>query len=105
LCASVAAFKENNRMICPGCGAEEVRLSRAKSAFEKCLKFLFPISYYRCRKCGRRSKRVELQGRRTDKWASRLVNAIGIFLLIVLLTGVAAVFILNRATDIGAPGQ
>ena len=88
-------------MTCPQCAAESVRLSKAHNALEKVFKFLIPLSYYRCKKCGYRGKRVEFHGRRTEKWASRLVNAIGVVLLITLLAGIAALFVLDRATDVG----
>ena len=44
-------------MNCPSCDSDRVFRSKARSASDRLVKRLFPISYYRCHACGWRKPR------------------------------------------------
>jgi DNA-directed RNA polymerase subunit RPC12/RpoP len=46
-------------MICPSCASTRVFRSRAKSARDRALKRLLPVTWYRCHDCGWRRAKIK----------------------------------------------
>ena len=79
---------------CPKCRSEEFYRSRTRNRWEKAVKAATPLLYFRCRACGWRGPRLNVES--WYSWRRRFFNLYAPVLVLVLLVWL----LVNAAGDL-----